>query len=203
MRPTPRASSFQTFAGLPDANTSTSIDGGASAVSNYDFDNSGFDITFSHSRVDTYFSQGWSYGYTYFSVDQNVDYVASGWYTAVDPDGDGRAVYFRSFLEDMTTASRVFDSLQSSESTPNESFTLGLSEGDDNNIDLGSLAGTLIAGREYQFYYTAYIQTVNPPNASSATGSGGISLSFVPEPGAGLLLTTAILGVALRRRRSV
>lgn len=184
---------------VPYSYTSTSVDGAASAESGYDLSINGFDITFDHVRLATSGSQGYSSGTITFSVDQDVDYVASGSYTAVD--SEGRRIYFRAVLANVTLAYNEFNSLQVSESTPNESFTLGLTEGDAGNTLTGSLTGTLVAGYDYAFYYTAFIDTVPAATTSGATATGSLSLSFVPEPGAGLLATTGLLGLAIARRR--
>ncbi len=70
----------------------------------------------------------------------------------------------------------VFNSRQESRSTPNESFTLGLNEGDYNNVDynnvdIGSLTGNLIPGQTYRVAYS--LQSENfPAPATGVTASG-------------------------------
>lgn len=186
---------------LPYSDTSTSVDGGASSESEYDLSDAGFDITFDHSRVSTLDSYGYSAGLIYFSVDQDVDYVASGSYSVVDPDG--RSVLLNTLLWDLTAASSLFVSQQESNATPNESFTLGGTGGDYYNNNTGSLTGTLIAGNDYRLYYAIDLYTSPSASTSGATATGSVSLSFVPEPGTGLLVMTGVLGLALRRRRGV
>ncbi len=186
---------------LPYSYTSSSVDGGASAESEYDFSSAGFDITFGQARASTFESEGWSYGTIIFSIDEDATYTAAGSYTTVDPDG--RRVFLQATLRDITTDSDwLFDSLQNSNSTPNESFTLGLEEGDNGDYFDGSLTGTLIAGHEYSFYYSAAIATSPSASTSDATASGNVSLSFtpIPEPSTALLLGTSLIVLAGMRR---
>jgi hypothetical protein len=179
----------------------------------YTLSNTGFDITLDHSRTSTQYSYGQSVGLIYFSVDQNIDYAASGSYSTVD--SEGRMVHFVADLYDETVGSYVFESIQISAATPNESFTLGQTEGDYINTDIGSLTGTLIAGRNYRFYYVADIYAYPSASTSGATASGCISLSFgqgtgcsparaVPEPTGSVLfcLGLATLMAPMRRSRA-
>jgi hypothetical protein len=188
--------------GLSYAYTSTSIDGGASSQSTYGHSNDGFDITFNHSRTGTKFAEGRSWGYIYFSVDQNVSYSAAGAYSAVDPSG--LLINLTGWLYDLDTGSYVFKSAQVSSATPNESFVLGGAGGDGagNVVQVGSLTGMLLAGHEYQFWYDAYIQAW-PSSGTAATSLGSISLDFtaIPEPSTGLLFGLGLIGMAATRGR--
>ena len=188
-------------AALPYSYTSTSVDGSASAESEYDLSDAGFDITFDHSRVSTHLSWGQSDGDIYFSVDQDVDYVASGSYSVIDPEG--RLVWLKASLLDYTAVSYLFDSFHRSQSTPNESFTLGGTGGDYEDYNAGSLTGTLIAGHEYELHYDALVEAYLSPTTSGATATGSFSLSFtpVPEPTTVLLMLTGLLGLAAAGRR--
>jgi hypothetical protein len=190
-------------ASLPYSYTSSSIDRGASSESEYDLSNDAFDITLDHYRLSTYGSYGWSTGDIYFSVDQDVNYTASGSYTAVD--ADGRLIDLRAWLYDITGISMLFDSTQQSRSTPDESFTLGLTEADyaPLNSFSGSLTGTLVAGHDYRFHYFAMLLANPSSSTTAATASGSVSLTFIPEPSTALLLALGIVGLAARRRRRV
>jgi hypothetical protein len=64
-----------------------------------------------------------------------------------------------------------------------ESFTLGLSEGNFLNTDDGSLTGTLIAGHEYRLYYNVNVYAWSSADTALASGSGFLSLSFDGESG--------------------
>ena len=63
---------------LPFVLTSTATDNGASAVANYDLSNEAFSITFNHTRLPTHESYGQVFGHIYFSVDQDVQFTATG-----------------------------------------------------------------------------------------------------------------------------
>ena len=191
-----------TPAALPYSDSSISIDGANSAESFYIFDNTGFDITLDHSRSAGPFKVAESVGGIIFSVDENVNYVASGSYTVVD-SVVGRRVLFNASIFDFTDSSELFKSDQLSVTTSNESFTLGESGGDISNVDTGSLTGTLLAGHDYIFSYQAFI--LSGATTSSATATGSFNLSFsqvIPEPSAALLFGSgfAVVGLASRRR---
>lgn len=189
-------------AGLAYSSTSTSIQGAASSESIYALDNDGFDITFDHSKPAASGSYTRSYGFIYFNPDENINYTASGSYTAVDPDGT--RVLFFSRLFDYTADSYLYRSEQRSESTVNESFTLGLSGGDAFNYSEGALTSTLIAGHDYQFYYDAFVINSSLAATAVSAASGSVSLDFtaVPEPGTAVLVTMGLVGLVARRRRS-
>ncbi len=102
----------------------------------------------------------------------------------------------------------MFQNVQVSLQTRNESFTLGLAQGDDHNSMVGSLSGILLAGQDYEFGYDFVLGNFSSASTAAATASGSISLSFtsVPEPSTGLLFGLGLLSVlrldALQRRRS-
>ena len=185
-------------AGLPYSYTSTSIDGLAASEAGYSLTNSGFDITLDHARTGAYLSIAQSSGYIYFSADQDIDYIASGSYTAVDPSGRRTLLYSR--LHDDTAGSYVYRAEQQSYTTVNESFTLGGSGGDSYNFNSGSLTGTLIAGHNYQFHYNTFVLADTTASPSGVTGTGNVSLTFVPEPTTALLLTLGLALLGIRRR---
>jgi hypothetical protein len=133
-----------------------------------------------------------------FVLDANVGYSLDGAYTALD--AIGQYVHFFAYLYDNTSDAYVFNSDQSSLSTPNESFTLGLSGGDYNNDLIGSLPGTLVAGHGYDFTVHADIGDYDSHNVAAAA-SGFVNLIFVPEPTTALLLASGLLGLAARGRR--
>ena len=174
---------------LPYSHTSTSTYASNDSETMYTLSNAGFDITFDHSRTGALGNYAQSLGSIEFSVDQNVDYVASGSYSTVDPDGGHNT--FRGWLYDITDVSDIFKDYQTSYGIVDESFTLG-----DGFGYTGSLTGTLIAGHEYLFQHDASIGAAPTSLPSGATASGSISLSFTPapEPGTGLLVMVGLLG---------
>jgi hypothetical protein len=184
---------------LPYATSSTSIAGTVVSTSVYDLSNNGFNITFDHTRPTLLNGDARSSGSIRFSVDQDVSFSASGSYTAVDPDG--RRVVFRAYIRELNNG-YVFDSFQESRSTPNEGFTLGLSEGDFQNISSGALSGTLTSGADYTLYYLAFTAGDTNPAGAGATGTGSLSLTFVPEPGTALLMGMGLTILTISRRKS-
>ncbi len=190
---------------LPYSDISTSVDGEASSESEYDLSELGFDVTFDHTRESSFDNLAKSVGAIYFSPDQDIDYIASGSYATVDPDGSWvqLAVSLTDLndLDDLDDNMTLFQSYQESDSTADESFTLGLSEGDTPSINTGSLSGTLLKDHDYVFSYIAFIHA-DPGTASVATATGSVSLTLVPEPSTGLLSMMALITLmGLRTRR--
>ena len=142
-----------------------------------------------------------------FEVDEDVDYTISGSYSVVSTDG--RFVQLSVWLFDLDVEENLFESEQVSVSTPNESFTLGMLEGDSSNSSLGSLTGTLHAGQAYGLMLEVQIRS--PASSTTpATASGSLSFSIgqqpeVPSLGpAGIALLCSALALAGRssvRRR--
>jgi hypothetical protein len=176
----------------------------ASLLSTYDFSNAGFSQTFDYAR-----GASWS-GETdlqiYFSVDDNVAYMAEGVLSATDSVGG--PIRFEVLIYDRTIGSYLLESDRASIATPNEIFRLGETGGDYKNDFAGALAGTLIAGHEYALLYSFDVAKGlqypegEIPEYSDATFSGNISLSFsaIPEPSTGLLVTLGLLCVSSWRR---
>jgi hypothetical protein len=186
--------------------SSSVVDGAASATSRYLLSDSGFGITFEHARTPTIDTRGQSYGYVYFRVDEDVVYTALGTYTVVDSTtafSHGRTVILESQIYDLTTSSFVYLDHQDSRRTANESFTLGDGGGDFDNVLSGSLTGTLVAGHDYRFFYQAMIDAYPVGLNYSATATGFVSLSFVPVPesSTGTLVGIGMVALASRRAR--
>ncbi len=167
--------------------------GPSSSDATHDLSNSGFVITINHARGDSQGSFGRSIGFIYFSSDADVSYSASGTYTATDPDG--RQVFQTSRLTDVASSTILYEADQRSEMTANESFTLGLTEGDHTAEFTGSLTGTLLAGREYEWVYDALIQAEPSAASSSATAVGDFQISFTPIPSVPALEGPALLAL--------
>ncbi len=87
---------------------------------------------------------------------------------------------------------------QISISTPDESFTLGLQEGDQMNAVTGSLEGTLIAVHVYGLRYENHIHAYPTESPSSATASGFVKLTLVkPVPALGGMGRAVLVGLLL------
>jgi hypothetical protein len=187
---------------IPYFDSSTVADGDASAGTVVSLTDTGFIITFDHIRTTASNSVGQTGGAIYFSVDEDVFYEAAGAYTAVD--SEGRLISLDNYLNDFTTQGpTIFATHVQSNSTPNESFVLGVAGGDFSNNVYGPLTGTLVAGHVYEWGFNAVICTfcraVSNPSATGATASGFVSLSFVPEPSTALLMGLGLAGLAIRR----
>ena len=155
-------------ASLPFVDSTSASIGGNSSDTGYVLTDSGFDITFDHTRASTAGSLGESFGTVHFQVDQDVTYEALGTYTAIDPDG--RQVFMHNYLYDETLGQAVYQSYQLSLATPNEAFILGGAGGDNANIQFGSLTGALIAGHDYTYNYDVFVNAHNA-GTTSATGA--------------------------------
>lgn len=183
---------------LPYSYDSTAVAGGSSVIAKHELSNTSFTISFDHARSSEPLSTASSRGQVFFSVNQNVDYALAGSYAAADPDGTWFELSV--ILYDITLDKPMLYSQQHSNSTPNESFTLGLMEGDQLNELSGSMAGTLIAGHDYSFFYMADIVVFQTEPSAEATASGFASLTLVPEPSRELLLMTTLLTLACVQR---
>jgi len=167
---------------VPFLRTDVVADGLASASSTFDLTHGGFEISFEVTRPGTE-----NYGFAdslvrfHFSVDAEVDYRIEGNYTAVDPDAEHSV--FAVSLVDLTDGAyeTLFDSRQHSTNTPNESFTVGGTGGDNLNSLRGTASGTLESGREYFFFFNALIGAQSPPTRP-ATAYGSASITFVSPP---------------------
>lgn len=194
-----RASETVNPVALSYSYTSNNVDGLVSSEAQYSLTDFGFNITLSQARSSTFQTIARSHGTIFFSVNEDVDFVASGSYTAVDATGS--RILLLSRLFDITQSTYLYQSKQTSDVTANESFTLGLAEGDQANFNFGSLSGTLLAGNDYRFNFDAYIQSF-PSEGSSATATGNFALTFIPEPGTGLLVTMGLVAMTAGRKRS-
>ena len=153
------------------------------------------DVILTHQRPSSLYSFTQSSGWDTFTVDVPSSYAISGTYSM---SGAG-TISLAAYLYDSTADQYLFDNGQQSVKTaasPNQLFTLGSIAGDDSYLD-GSLTGSLVPGREYQFYYNAFIQN-SPDDSGSASASGHISInvSAVPEPSTVTsLIILSLLGV--------
>lgn len=172
----------------------------------YTFDNDELLIEFEHSHASDSVSSQYagSTGLIQFSVDSDVLYLLDGIYQA-DDDSLGDWILLEAKLIDNSAgAISLFENSQASDSTVDESFDLGLAEGDSANVLLGSLTGLLVAGHTYTLEYTAEIEDRDLCCSSTlANGHIRLQLTAIPEPSTALSvgLGLAALSGARRRRR--
>jgi hypothetical protein len=167
--------------------------------------NTVFDVTFSGLRTGSKYSYAQSSGNDRLTVDVPTSFAVSGTSTMSGAGG----LVLEYLIKHVATDTIIFYSAQRSGYTPNESFTLGLTEGDFYNNLIGSPTGLLQPGVDYQFYYTAYVYSY-PVEQPPASHSGEITVIFadapnvVPEPATlaiWSLFGAVGMGIGWRRRR--
>jgi len=172
---------------LPFNVVSNATDGESEATSTYDFDVVGdfgsFVFDFDHDRDGAPGSAAISGGFLFFSVPADscrLSYRFSGDYTMKGEDRLQLGV----FLDDLGVGT-VFLSEQQSRNTPNQSFTLGETEGDSGNTLIGELEGSLIPGHDYQLSYGYFLHRASLDPDTGATAVGSLNLNIFacpPEP---------------------
>lgn len=186
---------------LPYIQTHAAL-GNTTSTASYALDATAFEVSFEYTTRSLWGhgALATSWGTLFFTVDQDVQYILSGVYSAMDPGGF--EVGQSAWLFDETTGSDLFLGGQYSHLTPNESLTLGLQEGDNANLLRGSLMGTLTAGHVYRFDYQSRLRRLTDEPAD-ASAIGYVKLTFVPEPTTGALLVLGLTGLALYGRLRV
>jgi hypothetical protein len=178
---------------LPVSASTLAIDGGNSSDSHFELSNDSFSMTFDQSRTATQYAYGSTDWDLYFTVDARVRYRIEGVMTAVD--AEGRQIFQDASLVDLTTGKILFLGRQKSLDTPNESFTLGLAEGDEYGYVSGSLEGNLRAGHHFVLHGRNHI-SANPVTPSGATASGFQRLTLRPVGSLPALSPAACLALA-------
>lgn len=113
-------------------------------------------------------------------------------------------MHLRVALLDLSTGQVLLLSNQASHQTADEAFFVGQQGGDHLNELEGSLVGTLFPGHEYHLVYAAEIFASNSVTSPDTTATGFVSLTFVPEPTAAVLVGAglAALGFSASERRT-
>lgn len=210
------ASASDTSTVLNRTNTITATDGDSYSKTTLDWtaddDYAVLDFTFDQQRArrSSSFAQTEALSVN-FAVAENTTYVLSGEYGRTGT----QSIYSDIYLIDSTANTTVLfrDYSSSRNTTPNESFTLGVAnDGDYNNQTFGSLTGILAAGHQYRLLFYNSIDALNADNATAplTTAEGFLRLQIgdvpesspVPEPATlGIWGGLALGGLLVARRR--
>jgi hypothetical protein len=196
--------------------TVASAVGGNSAITHRDWQDTGsgalFDYAFDHVRTgiaDSY-ARSRDMGLV-FTVLEDTTYSLSGLYSMTGP---ANRINTGITLFDRTARVLLFRDESDSRNTANESFILGAGgNGDFFNVLEGSPTGTLLAGHQYAFTFSSFIQAFDRTDGGAkATGcltlsiggatGGGCEAATVPEPGSLALAGLAALAAFGFARRT-
>jgi hypothetical protein len=126
-----------------------------------------------------------------FTVDTPTDFIFSGSYISTNSAASSGRAAFENVLTDRTTSANLIPSTSTFTST----FNAGV-----NAISIPTATGTLLPGHVYIWQTTIQSLSSGTGAPEFSTGTGNITLSFVPAPGSvGVLALGA--GAMLRRRR--
>jgi hypothetical protein len=187
----------------------TATDAGASSTTTYTFTNAAWLIEFAHARPGngsgTYV---WSDDYypgagVTFSVSEPVVALLSGAYTVVDT-GAGDNVTYDVKLWANGYSTLLHETYNYSAMTPNESFVLGQSGGDQYNSVTGGVDHVLVPGVTYALeWYVVISDGHRDPGDIGASATGFYRIDFLPEPPMAALLAAGCVGLAwIGRRRA-
>jgi hypothetical protein len=184
---------------LPDVGQHVASVGTSTSAMEYRLSDAGFMLSFDHVYDLTLNSIAQSIGSIGFTPSSDVDYSLSGAYASNSTEA-GLISLNVSLFEFSAT---IFQTFQQSISTSMESFTAGQLGGDQQNLLIGSLTGTLLAGHTYVLYVDAW--SAPYPDAATEPGdaSGYVTFAFIPEPGTGMLVMIGLFGLAAQGRRRV
>jgi len=196
---------------LPAKMNDRVLDGSSSSSTSFKLGTGGFDFAFVHTRGARPDSIARFRKEIYFTVGTPRLYTLEGDYVASDPDG--LQIHFGSALTDVTgDAIVLFEGVQESRASRNESFTLGMTGGDHINLVQGSLTGTLQPGRTYLYRSDAFIRAFPGEASGTASANGTLRMTLAPVPsipalGSGAIwacVLTMLFGAwgSLQRKRS-
>ena len=189
---------------IPASGTLIAVDGQSHSASTFSFSSAGLVLTFDHSRHSRGTLALDAYGATFvrirFSPSDDVAYAFDGAYSTAGETAGWTAL---DVAISNTQTGPLYRSRQESFNTPAETFILGGSGDDTNNILVGSPTGTLIAARKYDLDIGIFISAERPAATTIAHGTGYVTMSLVPvpEPSTGLLRGAGIVALAAVPRR--
>ena len=186
---------FSEITSVPASATVTAVDGNSRSTSTYSFSDSGLTLTFDHSRATRLDSYAGTFVWIRLSVSSRVDYAVAGAYSTDAVEGGWTALDVA--INDLQTTPALYRSRQESFATPMESFVLGESGGDANNILVGSPTGALLRGHIYDLDIGIHIDASPTAATSIARGTGYVTLLFVPEPSSALLVAAGLVAFAM------
>lgn len=188
---------------FPFQEVHTATDEATTAQVGYDFTlsehSASFDFLFDHSRSGTYASRAEGIGTLHFVPTEPLSYELTGSFSLFGT----RRILLRVDLVDVSAGYEgglLYLADHESNSTPDESFTLGMVGGDVISREEGALAGTLTPGNLYQLGYHYLVENYPSGSSEAATGEGMLSFTLIPEPGSIVVLGLGAV-VFLRRRR--
>jgi hypothetical protein len=137
-----------------------------------------------------------SNGTIVFSLDQDAPYALSGGYSM---SGSGE-IRLDGELFDLTAGTLLFANQQDTRvATSDQSFYLGGTQGETNNLLSGSLEGSLLASHTYRFTYFALIG-YREDSYGEERAAGRLSLVIVPEPATATLAGAGLVALAVGSR---
>lgn len=205
--------------GVPTNQPVKASDGAASsetdiAFSAPDASTTLFSYSLNHQRPGTAGAVAGSSNDMFFTVDVLSTYTLSGSYTANDPGWTAAnpipvgIVWLTSDLGERSSFGSLNDANHYSQSTPNESFTLGGMGGDSSGYSAGSLTGLLLPSTPYIWLWSASIEA-NRIGDGGATATGNITLTIrasdpktIPEPGTLVMFGVGLAGLGMVRRKT-
>jgi hypothetical protein len=183
---------------LPSTGTVTASKPNVTASADYAFLDNGFtisNVSYTLGAAGNVSSSSDLYGQIQFTPVVDATYTVSGSFNWNGSWGNGVTLWAR--LQDVT------DSIPGTDITNHYYSKSGVLTSASLNVTPAAgrpVTGTLLAGRTYEFdFELAADNNMYSPGVGTATG--GVSISFVPEPVSFLLLLLGGLPLTLRRRR--
>ena len=197
---------------IPYTDTLTAMQGNSSNITNINYSGDASSVTFTYDFTHSIDSTVGDTNLIDFARTQNISlrftansnstYSIDGFY-AMSGTGEPKTS-FNVALRDLTTSTTLLDDFTESQNSANASFILGvIGDGDFGDSIIGSLTGNLVAGHNYQFIMSAYIQANvnNTTAAASASGEVNLNIGAVPIPAAIWLFGSGLLGLVGMARR--